>query len=211
MRRICRTQYCQNYNKDLDDDQVGFNPDRNIYYCKNCFLEIELVAEDTVQQEIALIRPLPPKPEKPPQVPEEKELTIEITGAPSFPVLELWYEGEKQVEQQIIGDNFLIGRPSSKKDIHPDLDLSSYLPEKERKEVSRLHARIFQQGGAYFIEDCRSKNGTYLLEPGEDASLETIDIETKRLEPETPRLLKNGSLIIIGQNICGLKFLWSEN
>jgi hypothetical protein len=56
-------------------------------------------------------------------------------------------------------------------------------------EVSRKHARLFAQGGTYMIEDLGSTNGTF--------------VNGQRLMG--PHVLKNGELIMFGENV-GLVF-----
>jgi hypothetical protein len=56
-------------------------------------------------------------------------------------------------------------------------------------EVSRKHARLFAQGGTYMIEDLGSTNGTF--------------VNGQRLMG--PHSLKNGELILFGENV-GLVF-----
>ncbi|GFP30740.1 FHA domain-containing protein, partial [Candidatus Hakubella thermalkaliphila] len=164
MAKFCRTQWCQNYNKELSDDQVEFSPDRGVYYCKQCLMEVEMTADTGkrrstptsagIQEEPTILRPIvrpPPAPVQPqePTRREEAQPCIEIKGTLSFPTLELWYEREKLGEIDVEGDKFLIGRPSTSRDIHPDLDLSHLA---EAKHISREHALIYQDEGNYFLK-----------------------------------------------------------
>lgn len=54
--------------------------------------------------------------------------------------------------QQVEGDMALIGRPNAK--VPVDIDLS---PD---TTVSRNHARIWAEGGAFWVEDLKSRYGT---------------------------------------------------
>src|SRR5690349_10711601 len=100
------------------------------------------------------------------------------------------YRG-KQVVKEIKGQSVLIGRPSNT--AQPDLDLSLDI------NVSRQHARLWVEDGAYWIEDLGSKFGTRLnneeikgkgklpLPPGAillvgDTTLR-LEIPTEPLEP----------------------------
>ena len=49
------------------------------------------------------------------------------------------------------------------------------------KMISRIHCKIIQRDGQFFIEDLRSANGTY--------------VNYEKLNPHSPRLLKNGDRI----------------
>jgi pSer/pThr/pTyr-binding forkhead associated (FHA) protein len=106
-------------------------------------------------------------------------------------MLELWREGDRLGEVSVKGDEFLIGRPSTNRDIHPDLDLS-WIPE--AKQISREHALIYQDEGNYFVKDLGSKNGTYL----NDA----------KLDARIPYPLKEGDRITLGDGIYGIIFHW---
>lgn len=82
-----------------------------------------------------------------------------LGGALEFPRVEV-YQGEKlRGEYEMRGDLFSIGRFSSHQAGIPDLDFSSYA---DGSQVSRNHARLVQDGGAYYVEDLGSKSGTWL-------------------------------------------------
>jgi hypothetical protein len=83
-----------------------------------------------------------------------------------------------------ITDEALIGRSDPDQGIAPEVDL---YPD---DAVSRRHARIYRQGGQYFVQDLRSTNGTCLngewVVPGRDERLCSGDIillgETSELQ-----------------------------
>jgi uncharacterized OB-fold protein len=82
-------------------------------------------------------------------------------------------------------DEILVGRedPLSEPPIFPDVDLTPY--GGEEGGVSRRHARIFRQGGQYFLEDLHSTNYTKL--------------DGQKLAPRSPQPLHNGSRIDFGK------------
>jgi len=73
-----------------------------------------------------------------------------------------------------VRESALIGREDSDEGIVPEVDLS------DDDAVSRRHARIYRQGGQYFIRELGSTNGTCLngewVVPGRDEPLKTGDI-----------------------------------
>src|SRR5262245_36820913 len=72
-------------------------------------------------------------------------------------------EGEQTGQRWIIeGDEFLIGRGAT---------CHLVLPE---RQVSREHIRIFDNDGTYFLQDLRSKNGTWVN--GEQIKGATIEL-----------------------------------
>jgi pSer/pThr/pTyr-binding forkhead associated (FHA) protein len=82
-----------------------------------------------------------------------------LGGALEFPRIEV-YQGQKlRGEYEMRGDIFTIGRLSSHQTGIPDLDFSGYA---DGSQVSRHHARLVQDGGAYYVEDLGSKSGTWL-------------------------------------------------
>lgn len=82
-----------------------------------------------------------------------------LGGALEFPRIEV-YQGQKlRGEYEMRGDIFTIGRFSGHQTGIPDLDFGSYA---DGGQVSRQHARLVQDGGAYYVEDLGSKSGTWL-------------------------------------------------
>ncbi len=77
----------------------------------------------------------------------------------------------------------IIGRDDPISNLYPDIDLTDYGGDKTG--VSRQHARIFSQGGRFFLEDRNSTNHTYLNE--------------QVLEPWQPYLLRSGDEICFGR------------
>lgn len=76
-----------------------------------------------------------------------------------------------------------IGRWDADGGVFPDVDLDSDDPE---AKVSRRHARIWMNNGAYLIEDLGSTNGTFIN-------------RGRRLAPGDRQPLKDGDEIIVGK------------
>jgi serine/threonine-protein kinase len=80
-------------------------------------------------------------------------------------------------------DSNLVGRTDPLSNIFPEVDLSRFDPQ---TKVSRRHARIWREGGAFMVEDLGSVNGTVVN-------------DLFRLEPRQPRPLDSGDRIRIGE------------
>jgi len=76
-----------------------------------------------------------------------------------------------------------IGRADKRNQIYPDIDLSPHGAPGEG--VSRLHARMYQRGGVWVIEDAGSTNGTY--------------INGRRITAGEESLLRDGDRVRCGQ------------
>ncbi len=72
---------------------------------------------------------------------------------------------------------YLLGRTDPERSMQVDVDMSGF--GGWEGGVSRRHARIFCEGGQFFVEDLRSANGTFLneirLEPGRAQPLQSGD------------------------------------
>ena len=79
----------------------------------------------------------------------------------------------------------MIGREDPVSNIYPDVDLTPH--GGEEGGVSRLHAKIFLQGGQYMIEDQNSTNFTF--------------VNRQKLQPKTPTPIKDGDEIRLGRVI----------
>ena len=77
----------------------------------------------------------------------------------------------------------MIGREDPVSNIYPDVDLTPH--GGEEGGVSRLHAKIFLQGGQYMIEDQNSTNFTF--------------VNRQKLQPKTPTPIKDGDEIRLGR------------
>lgn len=77
----------------------------------------------------------------------------------------------------------LIGREDPISNIYPDVDLTAH--GGEEGGVSRMHAKIYSQGGQYLIEDLNSTNFTF--------------VNRQKLEPKTPTAIKDGDELRFGR------------
>ncbi|MBL8117887.1 MAG: FHA domain-containing protein [Anaerolineae bacterium] len=90
-------------------------------------------------------------------------------------------------EKQIV----LLGRADFRSGgFQPDVDLTRY--GGHERGVSRAHARLHVLEGEVYVTDLYSANGTF--------------IGGERLEPEKPRLLKNGEELTLGTLPIRVKF-----
>ena len=83
----------------------------------------------------------------------------------SVPTAKLVIDGTSELDAPVFSlernDN-LVGRRDPQSNIFPEVDLSKYDPQ---TKISRRHARIWNDGGNFLVEDLGSSNGTILL-PG---------------------------------------------
>jgi hypothetical protein len=77
----------------------------------------------------------------------------------------------------------VIGRSDARLRYHADIDLTPY--GAMDRGVSREHAKVFIEDDHIYIMDLDSTNGTY--------------ISGKRLEPNTPTLLRRGDELLLGR------------
>ena len=83
-------------------------------------------------------------------------------------------------------DDNLLGRRDPLSNIFPEIDLSKFDPQ---TKVSRRHARIWREGGQFFIEDLKSSNGTVITR---------VIGDSFRLVPNQPHPLTNGEKVKVG-------------
>lgn len=98
-----------------------------------------------------------------------------------------------QASAELQGSNYtliksenLIGRRDPMSNIFPEIDLTKYDPQ---TKISRRHAKVWNDGSKYFVEDLGSSNGT-LLTPRTG--------ELLRLAPHRPHPIVNGDMIKVG-------------
>lgn len=89
-------------------------------------------------------------------------------------------------EYNLEKDDNLVGRRDPLSNIFPEIDLSKFDPQ---TKVSRRHARIWREGGQFFIEDLKSSNGTVVIRAFGDSF---------RLIPHQPHPLTNGEQVKVG-------------
>lgn len=91
--------------------------------------------------------------------------------------------GKPTAVYELVRDTMLLGRTDPHTGNFPEIDLT---PHDFETKVSRRHARLFQEGGRFFIEDLSSVNGTFL-----NGRL--------RLTPKTPHPLRDGDELKLGE------------
>ena len=105
------------------------------------------------------------------------------------PTAKLIIDGTSELDAPVFSlersDN-LVGRRDPQSNVFPEVDLSKYDP---MTKISRRHARIWNEGGNFLIEDLGSSNGTILL-AGVSGSL--------KLPPHEPHALSNGDRLRLG-------------
>jgi hypothetical protein len=124
-------------------------------------------------------------------------------GTPSAPVewvAELWVDPDWHAAQDaadpcpspgmpvvvpLSGTSLLIGRTSSSRNIHPEIDVST------DTGVSRRHAQITTDGQRWWVEDLQSANGTYVSPTGNP-------LPTKPIAPGERRELADDDRVYIG-------------
>ena len=78
---------------------------------------------------------------------------------------------------------YLIGREDPVSNIYPDVDLTPH--KGEDYGVSRSHAKIYDQGGQFLLEDLNSTNSTY--------------VNRQKLVAKTPTPIKDGDELRFGK------------
>lgn len=86
-------------------------------------------------------------------------------------------------EFRLTGHESIIGRWDADNGVFPDVDLDAFDHD---AKVSRRHARIRRNNGAYVIEDLGSTNGTYVN-------------RGRRLIPGNAEILSDGDEVIVGK------------
>ncbi len=109
---------------------------------------------------------------------------LTLAGDVSARLIVLGSGGAVMFEQTLPAtmQRFTLGRRSPSRNIYPDLDLTYMDP---RAYVSRQHAEVRREDGAYSIVDLGSENGTYINET--------------RLRPNVAYTLHNGDIVRVGR------------
>jgi len=89
----------------------------------------------------------------------------------------------------LIKSENLIGRRDPMSNIFPEIDLSKYDPQ---TKISRRHAKVWNDGAKYFVEDLGSSNGTVIA---------AKTGELLRLIPHRPHPIADGETIRVGDTI----------
>ena len=118
---------------------------------------------------------------RPPDAPTGSALDLDAAGeaspAPVAPAIAVewvaevwvdpdWYESQESEDPcpspglpvviPLAAKSVLIGRPSTSRNIHPDIDCTG------DSGVSRRHAQLNTDGQRWWVEDLQSSNGTYV-------------------------------------------------
>lgn len=144
------------------------NPDGSMY-CDQCGEELPVAAP-------APGASVPPTPDYP-----------DVGAAPAAPIA----VGSPRIVLKEDGavfalegkSEFLVGREDPVSNIYPDIDLTPH--NGEDYGVSRMHAKIYIQGGQYLVEDLNSTNSTY--------------INRQKLAAKTPTSIKDGDEVRFGK------------
>ena len=121
--------------------------------------------------------------------PAPVEAPVVETPPPAAPAGPRLVAVDSGAEIALLGDEILIGREDPVSGVFPDVDLTPH--GGEEGGVSRRHARIFVEGGAYFIEDLDSTNFTF--------------VNKQKLAPKTRQALNDGDEIRCGRVALVLK------
>ncbi|MCS7079156.1 MAG: protein kinase [Chloracidobacterium sp.] len=105
------------------------------------------------------------------------------SGRPVAHLQVLDASGNPKAVYELAKSTLLLGRTDPHTGNFPEIDLT--LHDSETK-VSRRHARLFQEGGRFFIEDLSSVNGTFLN-------------GHTRLAPKKPHPLQDGDELKLGE------------
>ena len=153
--------------------QGHVNPDGSMF-CDQCGEELPVATADAGMTPAAPAAPAPDysdasaAPAAPYAPATSARLTLKEDGA----------------EFQLAGKSeYLIGREDPVSNIYPDIDLTPH--KGEDYGVSRMHAKILQQGGQYLVEDLNSTNFTY--------------VNRQKLTAKTPTPIKDGDELRFGK------------
>ena len=128
--------------------------------------------------------------------PEAGSADAEGTGLPEVPVapavgrwvVEVWVDPAWHTESQsadplpsagpprtvvLTGRSALVGRPSTSRNIHPDVDCA------EDTGVSRRHAQLTTDGTRFWVEDLESANGTFVGASGAPLPKDPVAVGAK--------------------------------
>ena len=138
-----------------------------------------------------------PRPLDPPAPAEEAPGSLPDVPAPAPVarwVVEVWTDPDWYAESQgpdplpssgpprtvvLTGRSALVGRPSTSRNIHPDVDCA------DDSGVSRRHAQLTTDGTRFWVEDLESANGTFVAPSGGPLPKDPVPVGAKReLDPD---------------------------
>ena len=152
------------------------NPDGSMF-CDECGERLDQGA----QAPAPVAAPVAPPP-APTPAPVAAPIAAPVAPAVATPI-KLVVEADSYVFDLTGKSEITIGREDAVSNIYPDVDLTSH--GGEEGGVSRLHAKIYNQGAQYMIEDQNSTNFTF--------------VNKQKLAPKTPTPIKEGDEIRLGR------------
>jgi len=152
------------------------NPDGSMF-CDECGERLDQGA----QAPAPVAAPVAPPP-APTPAPVAAPIAAPVAPAVATPI-KLVVESDSYVFDLTGKSEITIGREDAVSNIYPDVDLTSH--GGEEGGVSRLHAKIYNQGAQYMIEDQNSTNFTF--------------VNKQKLAPKTPTPIKEGDEIRLGR------------
>ena len=157
-------------------------------FCDNCGAPVAVAApqpsvyQPPIQQPPAYQPPVqqPPVYQQPQQSPAYQQPALPMYGAaPHFIV----QATNAQIMLPPGKTEYIVGREDPVSNIFPEVDLTPH--GGDEGGVSRRHARLFQQGGQWFLEDYQSTNFTH--------------VNNQRVQPGSPVPVPNGAEIRFGR------------
>jgi pSer/pThr/pTyr-binding forkhead associated (FHA) protein len=148
------------------------NPDGSMF-CDECGERLDQSAQVSAPAAV---------PVAPPPAPTPAPVAAPVAPATVTPI-KLVVEADSYVFDLTGKSEITIGREDAVSNIYPDVDLTSH--GGEEGGVSRLHAKIYNQGAQYMIEDQNSTNFTF--------------VNKQKLAPKTPTPIKEGDEIRLGR------------
>ena len=152
------------------------NPDGSMF-CDECGERLDQGA----QAPAPVAAPVAPPP-APTPAPVAAPIAAPVAPAVATPI-KLVVEADNFVFDLTGKSEITIGREDAVSNIYPDVDLTSH--GGEEGGVSRLHAKIYNQGAQYMIEGQNSTNFTF--------------VNKQKLAPKTPTPVKEGDEIRLGR------------
>jgi hypothetical protein len=147
------------------------NPDGSMF-CDECGERLDQGAQVSAPAAAPIAPPPAPTPAPVPAAPVATVTPIKLVVEADNYVFDLTGKSE-----------ITIGREDAVSNIYPDVDLTNH--GGEEGGVSRLHAKIYNQGAQYMIEDQNSTNFTF--------------VNKQKLAPKTPTPINNGDELRLGR------------
>ena len=168
-------------------------------FCEGCGYDFTTGAMPRPLEPPPGVDPAPPTGTQPSAavVTGETEAESAASGLPDVPVpppvgrwvVEVWVDPAWHTESQsadplpsagpprtvvLTSRSALVGRPSTSRNIHPDVDCA------EDTGVSRRHAQLTTDGTRFWVEDLESANGTFVAASGAPLPKDPVAVGAKR-------------------------------